>query len=189
MLKYQNYLLLFFLSFLLMFVISCDKEQKREKSLEKKTQVQAKGIIEYELYKVENGDLIDVVFKITNLTNQPKQFEQISQRINANLKVQKKYIKEEKKSSEVYINEDIKLISIKGNERWENPPSIYGIATQRGNFTLKPGSSKEYMIFSAFKRSDLLLELGKRKSRKVLIRAEFTNPGDIANMTNEIELQ
>ena len=193
-----------FFTFLLVFMVlftSCDEPTKEVQVEVEKAQIQSKGIIEYELIKVENGDFIDVVFRVTNLTDQPKEFEEISESINANLKVQKKYIKEKVKPVEIngevnggqitFTGTPISETTFLSNTKdgWEGPQTILGIAIPRGNFILNPGTTKEYMILSAFKRSELLKELSKRKSEKLLIRAEFTNPGDVPIMTNEIELK
>lgn len=191
-----------FLSVLMMLFTSCDEPQAEVQKVEEgKLALEIKGIIEYELYKVENGDFIDVVFRVTNLTDQPKEFKEISESINANLKVQKKYIKKKIRPIEIKGEVNSEQITFTGTpisettflsntrDGWEGPQTILGIAIPRGNFILNPGTTKEYMILSAFKRAELLKELSERKSEKLLIRAEFTNPGDVPVMTNEIELK
>lgn len=196
----KNWVVLNFLTQVLFtfFVISCKPNSKGKadnptsteetKAIVKKEPF--KGIIEYELIKVEHGDLIDVVFRITNLSNKVKEFQDIRQSINANLVVQRKYLmdgKKPQKKIESFLTEINYNISKDG---WEGPSEvILGIATTPEKFELKAGGHKEFIILSSYTRTELEKEFTKKNCNSVLMRAEFSNPGDLPILTNEIELK
>ena len=181
--------------------VSC-KEVAKEKNIEYTTVKESAkevdvsetpdpGLIEYDLIKVEHGELIDVIFRITNGTSKAKQFEEITQSINANLIVEKKFINAESKPAKVKINSERFVLNTGISEKngWEQPLKVYGIAIPPEPFILKPGERKDYMILSSYSRAELQKELGRKLSSKLLMRARFSNPGDIEITTNTIELK
>ena len=177
--------------FLFIIFTSCDKPVESDKTDSDEIRINAKGIIEYELIKVERGNLIDFVFRITNLTDKPKTFQEISQSINANFILQKKYIKYEKTESSVIDHNkltDILPIEI-SKDGWEYPANTYGIASILGQFTIEPKGLKEFMILSAYSREELNKALAEKNCEKVLFRAQYSNPGDLEKTTNVIELK
>ena len=125
--------------------------------------------IKYELVKVDHGELFDVVFRVTNNTDQTVTLDEPREGACATLTREWKYVKDE-------------------DAEWKSPLQIVGTAMAPPVFTLGPGEHKDFMLSSAMNKKEIAKAMNKEKMKKVLFRVWYTSTNEEGIYTNVIEL-
>ena len=126
--------------------------------------------VQYQLIKVDHGEFLDVVFRISNMTDQVVVLDEPTEGTCPTLVREWKYVKQESSSE------------------WDRILTALGTAKAPPVFKLSPGESKDFVLISSWNKKDLKKHLEKEQMEKLLFRVWYTSTDNEGIFSNIIEL-